>query len=137
MQTNTQFWRHIFSTKQKAHSLSLSVQLKSLSLLPVGASRAANSLGEAVSLAETTRSLASRGKTTQLTMLHHGVHDPVDLRVAADGLVRRVGEDDLEELVGRVRANPVGVEHSQCAATTTNALLKNNKPTLKPQTKTI
>lgn len=99
------------------------MQLELLSSFPVGASRAADRLAEAVSLAETTRALASRGETAQLTMLHHRVADPVDLGIASDGLVCRIDENDFEESIGRVRADPVGVEDSQASASSTNSLL--------------
>ena len=39
----------------------------------------------------------------------HGLHDPVDARIAANGLVLRVDKDDLEILVGRVLVDPIGV----------------------------
>ena len=41
----------------------------------------------------------------------HGFDDPVDARIAANGLVLRVDEDDLEVFVGRVLVNPVRIQH--------------------------
>lgn len=49
--------------------------------------------------------------------------DPVDARVAADGLVLRVDKDDLVVLVGRVLVDPVRVEDAQIGATAANTLL--------------
>ena len=43
----------------------------------------------------------------------HRFDDPVDARVAANGLVLRVDEDDLEVFVGRVLVDPVRVQHPQ------------------------
>lgn len=51
------------------------------------------------------------------------VADPVDARVAADGLVLRVDEDDLVVLVGRVLVDPVGVQDAQVGAAAANTLL--------------
>jgi hypothetical protein len=103
------------------------VQIQQLSSLPVGATRASSGLAVAVSLSEAARALAHRGLAAQLTMLHHRLADPVDLGVATDGLVGRIGQHDLEELVARVLANPVGVEHSQSTAAATDTLLFNKK----------
>ena len=55
--------------------------------------------------------------------LVNGVDDPVDARVAADSLVLRVDEDDLEVLVGRVLVDPVGVEDTEVGAATADTLL--------------
>ena len=51
-------------------SLSLSVHLELLSSFPVDGSGATNGLAVAVTLAQASRSLASRCKTAQLTVLH-------------------------------------------------------------------
>ena len=53
----------------------------------------------------------------------HGVDDPVDARVGADGLVLRVDEDDLKVLVGGVLVDPVGVENTQVCAAAADTLL--------------
>ena len=39
----------------------------------------------------------------------HGLDDPIDARIAANGFVLRVDKDDLEIFVGRVLVDPVGV----------------------------
>ena len=57
------------------------------------------------------------------------VGDPVDARVALDGLVRRVDEDDLVVLVDTVLVDPVRVENAQVAATTANTLLSKRAET--------
>lgn len=43
----------------------------------------------------------------------HGFHDPVDARIAANGLVLRVNKDDFEIFVGRILVDPVGVQNPQ------------------------
>lgn len=53
-----------------------------------------------MTLAQTTRLLASRRKATRFAVLVNGVNDPVDSGVSADSFVLRVDEDDLEVLVG-------------------------------------
>lgn len=51
-----------------------------------------------------------------------GLCDPVDARVAADGLVLGVDEDDLEILVGRVLVDPVRVEDAEVGAAAADTL---------------
>jgi hypothetical protein len=64
------------------------------------------------------------GKTPEFSVLHDRPGDPVDLRVAADGLVERVDHDDLEVLVGRVLADPVRAEDAEALDAASDALLK-------------
>ena len=47
----------------------------------------------------------------------YGFDNPVNARIAADGLVLRVDKDDLEIFVGRVLIDPVGIQHPQISAT--------------------
>jgi len=75
-----------------------------------------------VALVETTRLLASGGEAAHLAVLVHGLDDPVDAGVLADGLVLGVDEDDLEVLVGRVLVDPVGVEDAEVGAAAADAL---------------
>ena len=51
------------------------------------------------------------------------LHNPVDARVATDGLVLRVHQDNLEILVGGILIDPVRVKDSQVGAATANTLL--------------
>jgi hypothetical protein len=60
-----------------------------------------------VSTSKTTALLAGGGETTALAVLVDGLDDPVDTRIAADGLVVGVDEDDFVVLVGRVLVDPV------------------------------
>ena len=78
---------------------------------------------ELVSTAETTALLAGGGETTSLAVLVDGLDDPVDARVAADGLVLGVDADDLVVLVGGVLVDPVGVEDAEVGAAAANTLL--------------
>jgi hypothetical protein len=94
-----------------------------------------------VSLAGLTAALAtSRGKATGIAALVHrlrdvradartrletDVGDPVDARIAADGLVEGVDEDDLVVLVGGILGNPVRVEDTEGGDKAANALLQN------------
>jgi hypothetical protein len=87
-----------------------------------GLSAASSCLVVAVTLAQTTRLLASSSETTGFTVLVDWVDDPVDARIAADSLVLRVDEDDLEVLVGGVLVDPVRVKNSQIGATTSDTL---------------
>ena len=56
------------------------------------------------------------------TYLVHGIHDPIDARIAADGLVLGVDEDDLKVLVCRILVDPVRVEDAQVGAAAADAL---------------
>lgn len=84
---------------------------------------AGSGLVVAVALAETTGLLAGGGEAAGLAVLVDGLDDPVDARVAADGLVLGVDEDDLIVLVGRVLVDPVRVEYAQVSAAASDTLL--------------
>jgi len=75
-----------------------------------------------VSLVETPALLPCRRKAAHLAVLVHGLDDPVDTGVLADGLVLRVDEDDFKVLVGAVLVDPVGVEDAQVGAAAADAL---------------
>jgi hypothetical protein len=88
-----------------------------------GLSPASGGVVVGVTLAKTARLLASGSETTGLAVLVDGVDDPVDAGIAADSLVLRVDEDDLEVLVGGVLVDPVRVEHAQIGAAAADTLL--------------
>jgi hypothetical protein len=88
-----------------------------------GLSSASSCLVVSMTLAQTTRLLASSGETPGFAMLVDGIDDPVDARITADGLMLRVNEDDFEVLVGGVLVDPVRVQNAQVGATTSNTLL--------------
>jgi hypothetical protein len=109
-------------TKLLLRHLSVSLEVEGVVLLPC-LSSSCSCLVESVTLAQTTRFLASGSETTGFAVLVDWVDDPVDAGIAADGLVLRVNENDLEVFVGRVLVNPVRVENTQIGATTSNTLL--------------
>jgi hypothetical protein len=88
-----------------------------------GLSASSSCLVVAMTLAQTTRLLASCGEATRFAVLMNWVDDPVDTGISADSLVLGVDEDDLEVLVGRVLVDPVRVEDTQVGATTSDTLL--------------
>jgi hypothetical protein len=88
-----------------------------------GLSTASSGLVVSVTLAQATRLLASGSETTGLAVLVDWLDDPVDARIAADGLVLGVNKDDFVVLVGRVLVNPVGIQDTQVGAATTDTLL--------------
>jgi hypothetical protein len=98
------------------------LEVESVVSLP-GLSAPSSCLVVSVTLAQTTRFLASGGETTRFAVLVDWVNDPVDAGIAADSLVLGVDEDDFVVLVGRVLVNPVGVQDTQVGATTSNTLL--------------
>jgi len=65
-----------------------------------GLSTASSGLVVSVALAQATRLLASGSETTGLTVFVDWLDDPVDARIAADGLVLGVNEDNFVVLVG-------------------------------------
>ena len=77
-----------------------------------GLSASSSCLVVSVTLAQTTRFLASCGETTRFTVLVDRVDDPIDTRVPANRLVLRVDEDDLKVLIGGVLVDPVRVENT-------------------------
>jgi hypothetical protein len=88
-----------------------------------GLSSASSCLVVSVTLAQTTRLLASSSETPGFAMLVNGVDNPADARITTDGLVLRVDEDNLEILVGGVLVDPVRVENTQVGAATSDTLL--------------
>lgn len=77
---------------------------------------------ELVPLPQPPRLLPRGSQPARLAVLVDRLHDPVDACVAADGLVLRVHEDDLEVLVRRVLVDPVGVEDAEVGAAAADAL---------------
>ena len=69
-----------------------------------------------VSLVDTSGLLSDGSKSSLGSTLVDGVTDPIDSWVSSDSLVVVVNHDDFVELVGSVLVDPVGVEHSQVAA---------------------
>jgi hypothetical protein len=86
-----------------ACSLTVSAQRQRVATLPVGTAGRANDLvGTVAGLSQAAAVLANGRQAAHLTVLVHGVHNPVDARVSADRGVAGIHEDDLEVLVGGV-----------------------------------
>jgi hypothetical protein len=109
--------------KPPLRHLSVSLEVEGVVSLP-GLPTTSSSLVVTVTLAQSTRLFASSGKTAGFTVLVNGIDDPVDTGIAADGLVLRINEDDLEVLVGRVLIDPVGVQDTQIGAATSDTLFR-------------
>lgn len=102
--------------------LSVTPERQGVLLLP-GLPAASRGVVVLVATVDTTGLLAGGGETASLTVLVHGVDDPVDAGVTADGLVLGVDEDDLVVLVGAVLVDPVGVEDAEVGAAAADTLL--------------
>lgn len=102
--------------------LSVALEVESVVALP-GLAATGGGVVEAVTLSETTGLLAGGGEATRLAVLVDGGDDPVDAGIAADGLVLRVDEDDLEVLVGGVLVDPVRVQDAQVSTAAADTLL--------------
>lgn len=111
-------------TKHTICSAHLAVAPEREGVLPLpGLPPSGRGVVELVSTAKTTALLAGGGKTTALAVLVDGLDDPVDTRVAADGLVLGVDADDLVVLVGGVLVDPVRVEDAEVGAAAADTLL--------------
>ena len=84
-----------------------------------------------MALAQATALLSCRCQATHLSVLVHSLCDPLGVWVAPDGLVEGVDQNHLKELVGRVFAYPVGVQHSQGSTVTASTLLGNENTEVK------
>uniref|UniRef100_A0A182ILW8 Uncharacterized protein n=1 Tax=Anopheles atroparvus TaxID=41427 RepID=A0A182ILW8_ANOAO len=104
--------------------LTVTAHMQTVATTPASTARSANSLRVAVALAQTTRTLSSRSETTKLTVLVHGITNPVHLRIPADGFVGSIDHDDLEVLVGGILGNPVRVQDAETTDTATNTFLQ-------------
>lgn len=80
-------------------------------------------LVELMPLAQTAALLARGRQAARLAVLMDRLDDPVDARVASDGLVLRVHQDALKVLVRAVLVDPVGVEDAEVGASSAAALL--------------
>jgi hypothetical protein len=112
------------STTHTTPSAHLTVAPKGEGVVPLpGLPPASSGVVELVSLSKTTTLLAGGGETTALAVLVDGLGDPVDARIAADGLVLGVDEDDFVVFVRRVLVDPVRVEDAQVGAAAADTLL--------------
>lgn len=66
--------------------LTLSAQLQGVAADPGSSAGSSGGLGESSALAESSGRFSGRGQASELTVLVHGLHDPVDLGVTTDGL---------------------------------------------------
>ncbi len=95
-----------------------------MSAFPVSASTGTNKLVGAMSLlAKTTSGTSCRCESTKLSVLVHGVDDPVVSGVIADRRMLRIHENDLEVRMGSVLSNPVGVKNTHVGVYSSDTLL--------------
>merc|ERR1712230_11303 len=103
---HTMLWEQ-YQASLLRNSLTVTLHGEHLATLPVGA-HGWLALGSTMSLAaQTTVRTTSRGDATKFAVLVGWGADPVDARVAADSLVRRIDHDDLEVLEGCILVDPV------------------------------
>lgn len=104
-------------------NLTLSAQVETVSAPPGSTTWTTNGLSVTISFAKTTWAFASRCKTTHFTMFMDSFADPVDLCITTNGVMGDVNKDDFKVFVWRILGNPVWVQDSQTAETTTNTFL--------------
>lgn len=100
------------------------MQLQGVASLPGRVTGSSDGLVELVALAQPAALLSRRGQAAHLSVLVHGLGDPLGVRVAPDCLMEGVYQNHLKELVGGVLAHPVRVQHPQAAAVTAGAALQ-------------
>ncbi len=102
----------------------VAAEARGVVLLPDGRDGRAELVGADALVEHAARVAAGRRDAAQLAVLHRRGADPVDARVAADGVVGRVHHDDLVVLVRGVLVDPVRVEQAQAAELAAGALLR-------------
>jgi len=118
----------VTNTRERAssrplRSSSVTFERQGVVALPCSTDRRASLGVQVSSAAKSTVLLACRRQSSQLTVLVHRVHDPVDARVLADHCVLRVDQDDLEVLVCRVLVDPVRVQNPKASELASSTLL--------------
>jgi len=71
---------------------------------------------------KTSAGLTSRSDSSQLSVLLVGLGNPVDSGVVSDAVVVGVNANDLVVFVGSVLSNPIAVQDSQAAESSTDSL---------------
>jgi len=104
-----------------AENLTITAEAESVVPLPGGRF---GGVVVAVAFSETSVPFSDAGETASLPALVHRLGDPVDPRIAANGLVIGVNEDDLVILVDTILVNPIRVQYSKVTATPADTLLR-------------
>jgi len=102
----------------------LTVAAKTEGVVPLPGGRF-GSVVVATAFSETTVLFSDAGETASLPALVHRLGDPVDSRIAANGLVIGVNENDFIIFVDTILINPIRVQHSQVTTAPTNAFFRN------------
>lgn len=76
-----------------------------------------------MTFADTTVLFACAGKSTTFTAFVHGVADPVESRITANGLMGWVNKDDFIVLVDAILVDPVGVQDPKVATSPGDSFL--------------
>lgn len=115
------------STLKTIHSISLTVAAEGNGLVALpGGSPWGPVLVVPLTLAtQATVLLARRGESTELTVLVHGIAEPVDPWIVADSIVGDIHKDHLKVFVGWVLIHPVGVEHPKTTQPAPSSFLSN------------
>merc|ERR1712126_396049 len=98
-------------------------QKQGVVLFPISTSRRSNHIVVAVTFTHTSVLTTSSSLTSQLTMLHHSLTDPVDSRISTNGFVHWVNHDYLIIQVGGILTDPVGVQNSESTCQSPSSFL--------------
>lgn len=112
--------------QQSASNLTITFELERVAVEPgstVGSSL--DAIGSVSTLAQSTRLASSRSKSTALTVLVHGVDNPIDARIIANLGMRGIDQNDFIILHGSILINPVRVENTEIGILASNLFFGN------------
>lgn len=114
------------TTTLKVEQTKSTLSTKNLSVLaePILCLRSTTSSREAVPLPEPSWFTSRSRKSSHFAVFMYGFGDPLGVRVATDGFVSGIDENHFKELVGRILANPVAVQHAKTTTSTSDSALK-------------
>merc|ERR1719378_38483 len=92
-------------------------------LLPVGTTRRTNHIVVSMTLAHTTVLTSSSSLTSQLTVFHDSLADPVDPWISSDRFVHWINHDHFVIQISGILTDPVRVQHSESTSQSSCSLL--------------
>ena len=97
---------------KKIKILTFPAETEGIVLLPIGMDRTSLGVVESVTLSKTTRGLASRGETTDFSVLVHRSANPVNFWITTDTFVEWINHNDFIKFVCSIFSHPVRVQNT-------------------------
>ena len=113
-----------FDVQQYINCLTFSSEFEAVLAQPGGSSGASLGLGESSSLAQSSGRFSGFGQTSEFSVFHDGLGDPVDLGVASDSLMERIDHNHFVVLISGILADPVRVKDSQSFQSSPHAFFR-------------